>query len=156
MAKYNIHHSFMIGLREWGTEFKVWYRTSTVCDCNSSSDPFYGSQMNASCSTCDGSGLNWSSTAKHAKGILNQFSKGLKYVKDGQFQHQIMPEGMARGTFWNDHLLINQHSPTGETYLTNCHTVEAMGHKYKVQNISTVGLHPDELSLVVVLNKIED
>lgn len=153
--KYNMYTTFRQGLKDFGQKFTIYYRTSTACTSCGSADPFYGTTTDYSCSTCDGSGLVWSSTAKYAHGILNKFTKGQIHVEDGIFKHMVQPVGKSRATFWIDDVLVNKHSITGGTYFTDCSTVYVGGNNYKPRGHELVGYGTDEYAVVVYLDRIE-
>src|SRR3990172_1670650 len=136
---HNLQNSVKTALKHFGQTFTVWYRTSTACNCSGISDPIYGGLTEYNCSTCNGSGLVWASTAYQISGILKQFATGLNYIENGNYKTHIGPVGISRGTFWLDDVLVNVHSVSGSTYFTNCHTVDCNGYLYKPKNQTRVG-----------------
>lgn len=153
---YGIERTFRQGLREFGHKFTIHYRASAACTDCGTADPFYGGTTDYVCSTCNGSGIVWTSTAKYANGIFNQFSKGFKYVEDNTFKHAVHPTGVSRGTFWLNDVLVSKHSVAGATYFDNCATVEARGRAYKPRGAQVVGYESgDEYVLIVTFDRIE-
>lgn len=150
---YNIEETFRLGLEEAGQDFTIYYRTSTsIYSGGGISDPYYGTKTIYNISTGQ-SGLLWSSTAYVVRGIINKFSKGLQYIEDATYKWGIHPLAVARATFWANDLMVNVHSFSGPTYLTNCHTVICMGESYRPKNQTKIG-YGDEYVIVSVLDKI--
>ena len=150
---YNIKRTFKEGLKAAGADFTIWYRHA-IANTVTGYDPYYKTITKYNYSTAKiPSGQEWVSTCYMAKGILNSFSKGLNYLDEGVYRSKVAPDGIARGTFWLDSVLINIHSVSGPTLFSNGSTVECNGGYYRAKNQIRVGIG-DERVLVVVFDKI--
>lgn len=150
---YGIKNTFKKGLRAGGQDFTIWYRSITA-NTVTGYDPYYKTILKYNYSTAKvPSGQIWTSTCYAVRGILNSFSRGLNYLDEGVYKSKVAPDGIARGTFYLDDVLVNIHSVSGPTFFSNYSTVECQGNYYKAKNQTRVGIGNERI-LVVVFDKV--
>ena len=137
-----------------GKTVQVLHRTSTACS-GCGWDPINEETTNPNCSTCDGFGRIYSESVTEVKAVVEKFAGNLRYIREGQMQYGVVPEGQARITMKLCDALVNINVSTSYTIFKDCQKVVADGEYYKPKDTKRFGIK--DLSIIeVTLDRIRE